>query len=628
MADSKSIILLQSFIKEKLGGDIRKLRDFDLCSLEEDRKYGSTNYADAPIIKAILTLAYSDKWPDLSYDNITRGAFECDKINKIEQLFGFNMNFQYFKGMQKFNPSPSQQQRAIKVTHMCGTIGNFWVLPKKESIVSCILDNGYRYYMDKFLKSIYAILTQKKRVDGKLKSAIESNKRYFDKYQGEEGFKSFVTDMMLEDFVDYYGKPEETFMFVWSAMKDLDRTTYFKAVDQFCAFCEKFIPNRGDKIIAKLESVLSGKMDDQPICTTILPKRKPANDGENKTLRRYDLAFNLMNDCIDVIKGDFDRRLPLLAEEGYFRELCDKMGLVPDGFEWDDFYISVERYDDITLFFYGFPIPQREPEAIYGALMIDLNNKSLKYYTLEMCRNSGLWALGLNSKGQHSLMGMYNMEPTKENFLKLIVPKEKLLPEIDIKALFQLPAEYKVLSKTPAAPMYCVNYGMKTTCCNSIIQAFPVIPNCNMKYYDVPIIINGINQSLDDNSALIEVNAGKTISNRQYSYSIIKIKNNPSGVIYYLIMFIAYGNVAINIKGDFIEAGMTGIRDTTIWELARRKGLVSITDNSGWCFDPYDKNSKRSYLMNLSEKEEYDEMFPDHPLSQCRKFVKLIIQRL
>ena len=73
---------------------------------------------------------------------------------------------------------------------------------------------------------------------------------------------------------------------------------------------------------------------------------------------------------------------------------------------------------------------------------------------------------------------------------------------------------------------------------------------------------------------------------------------------------------------------MTGLRDTTIWELARREGIVSSGDNSKWCFDPYDKNLKRPYLMNLSEKEKYDEIFPDHPLSQCRKFVKLIVQIL
>ena len=628
MADSKSIILLQSFIKEKLGGDLRKLRDFDLCSLEEDRKYGSSNYTDAPIIKAILALAYGDIWPDLSYDKITRGAFECDKINKIEQLFGFNMNFQYFKGMQKFNPSPSQQQRAIKVAHMCGTIGNFWVLPKKESIASCILDNGYRYYMDKFLKSIYAILIQKKRVDGKLKSAIDSNKKYFEKYQGEEGFKNFVNDMMLNDFVDYYGKPEEVFMFVWSAMKDLNRTTYFKAFDQFCTFCEKFITKRGDKIIAKLELALSGKMVEKPICTTMLPKRKPTNADEGKMLRRYDLAYNLMNDCIDVAKRNFEKMLPLLAEEGYFRELCDKMELVPDGFEWDDFYISMEQYDDVNMFFYGFPAPQKEPEAIYGALIIDFRMKSLKYYTLEMCRKAGVWALGLNSKGQHSLMGMYEMKPTKENFLKLIVPKEKLLPEVDIKALLHLPAEYKELNVTPAAPMYCANYGLKTSNSMIYIQSYPISRRKAMDYYDAKKNIDSIHKILGDTQTLIEVNASKTKNDRQYVYSIVKTKKEKGGVEYTMVMHVEYENMAINVNGHFIETGMTGLRDTTIWELARREGLISGAGDARWCFDPYDKNYHHPYLMNLSEKEEYDKMFPDHPLSQCRQFIKLITQTL
>jgi hypothetical protein len=83
-----------------------------------------------------------------------------------------------------------------------------------------------------------------------------------------------------------------------------------------------------------------------------------------------------------------------------------------------------------------------------------------------------------------------------------------------------------------------------------------------------------------------------------------------------------------HVNGQFVEAGMTGMRDTMVWELACRQGLVSISDDSKWMFDSYDKTMHRPYMMNLSEKEEYDEMFPDHPLSQCRKFVKLITERL
>lgn len=631
--DYKAISLLRDFVKEKLGGDIHRLKTYDFSSLGDDRKYGSTNHIEAPIVKAVMSLAFGDVWPELSMDQIDRGPYKCVTIQTYQNLFGINMCDQYFKGMQYFKPLPSQFQRALKVAHMTYSIGNLWVLPGNGTISNRILDNSYRYYMDKFLKNIYAVLTQQKRVDKVLQKAIE-NSPQMKSYYGEEGFKKFVSDLMLEDYVDYYGKPMDIFDFVWSSQRGLDREKYFNAVDQYCSFCEKAFVKRAEKIIKKLEAVLATNSDlqiqDGPIAVTQLPKsgrNQKVNDSDN-TINRYGLAYTLMNMCIETVKDDIENRLPIMTDKEYFIELCKRMGLKLDGFTWDEFTISVERYDDIPVIFYGFHKPQREPQAKYGALLFDPNNKRLAYYTLEMCRKAETWALGLNTTDTHSLMGMYDMEPTKENFIKLIIPKDKLVPEIDIKSLLNLPLEYKVLDKFPEDPMYSANYGKNTSNCVSFIQSFPMSARRTMDYYNVQKIINGIHQSLGDNQALIEVKAGKTNHTRQYVYSIVKTKEEPSGVEYFMLMHVAYEEIAINVNGHFVESGMTGMRDTMVWELARREGLVSISDNSKWMFDPYDKTMKRPYMMNLSEKEEYDELFPDHPLSQCRKFVKLITERL
>ena len=88
-----------------------------------------------------------------------------------------------------------------------------------------------------------------------------------------------------------------------------------------------------------------------------------------------------------------------------------------------------------------------------------------------------------------------------------------------------------------------------------------------------------------------------------------------------------YGHVVLNIKAFFSEKGMTGIRDATVWELKCRDGVVSHNDDSQWAYDPYDKDYNHPYQMNLSEKEEYDMMFPEHPLTQCREFAKYIIEQ-
>jgi len=49
-------------------------------------------------------------------------------------------------------------------------------------------------------------------------------------------------------------------------------------------------------------------------------------------------------------------------------------------------------------------------------------------------------------------------------------------------------------------------------------------------------------------------------------------------------------------------------------------------NGEGWVADPYDPTYMQGALMNLSEKEEYDEAFPNHPLSQARKIVKFLIE--
>jgi hypothetical protein len=82
-----------------------------------------------------------------------------------------------------------------------------------------------------------------------------------------------------------------------------------------------------------------------------------------------------------------------------------------------------------------------------------------------------------------------------------------------------------------------------------------------------------------------------------------------------------------NVTGFFSEQGITGKRDTVVYELARRDGIVK-SGFEGWAFDPYDNSFSRGFLMNLSENKQFDEMFPLHPLSETRKFIKNLLELL
>lgn len=631
--DVVAINLLRDFVKEKLGGDINKLRTYNLKTLAEERKYGENYFERSPIVKAIMSLSFGDVWPGLSMDAINKGKFECDCINKYQNLFGINMCDQYFKGLQKFNPTPAQHQRALKVAHMSYSVGNLWVLPSSPSIASRVLDNRYRYYMDKFLLSIYNVLTDKKRPDKTLQSIIAKHK-LMEAYKGEESFDRFVKDMMLEDFMDYNGKPTEIFPFVWSGMNDLSKDAYFDAVYLYCTFYEKFTPKRADRIIDQLSRVLAeapaARQATRPVITTVRPKAEVEEKKEqNEVLNRYGLAYYLVTNTVEVAKNNTNLMLMLLADKEYYVTLTRKMGLTVEGFSWDDFSVRLESFgDDFLIIFYEFPKPLKEPEALYGAMLYDRRWATLTYYTLEKCSHPGRWALGMNAPESHSLMGMYDMEPSMENFFNLIVPKDKKPERLDVKAILNLPEKYQILKNFPKDPVDCVNYGIATTSSKCVIQVYPIGSREAMPFGDTKAIISGIHGTLADNQALVEVKSGKTAHGREFVYSIVKEKKEPSGVDYALLLHVDYQNSTICFNGFFMEYGTTGMRDATVFELAIRQGLVTGKEHEGWWLDPYDKDWKHPFLMNLSEQEQYDVHFPDHPLSQCRQFVKLITQKL
>ena len=80
----------------------------------------------------------------------------------------------------------------------------------------------------------------------------------------------------------------------------------------------------------------------------------------------------------------------------------------------------------------------------------------------------------------------------------------------------------------------------------------------------------------------------------------------------------------------FQEHGITGTRDTVTFEQCRRENIVTINEKTGeiigWNYDPYNQNFTKGLLMNLSEQKGVDEYFPNHPLSQCRLFIKELIE--
>lgn len=252
--------LIKDFVEQKLDGDINRLIDFDFKKLDKDEKYGDCrgfafSVEKTNIMKAIMSVAFGDLWPGLSQDSLDNYTYNVTHINQMHYLFGANILDQYFKGMQELHPTKEQHERAVRVSHLLDTIGNLWVLPGK---IDADKDTyHYHGYADLFLKDLYNVMTGNSKARPDLKGTVYNARKQMVHLKGEEGFEKLARGLFLDDFLDYYGRPTDVLPQIWFLMKSLKKEGYFKAVDDYCTFMERFVPKRAKLIVEKLSRELS-----------------------------------------------------------------------------------------------------------------------------------------------------------------------------------------------------------------------------------------------------------------------------------------------------------------------------------------------------------------------------------
>lgn len=134
-------------------------------------------------------------------------------------------------------------------------------------------------------------------------------------------------------------------------------------------------------------------------------------------------------------------------------------------------------------------------------------------------------------------------------------------------------------------------------------------------------LIAGIRKYLGDNQGLIQVEAEE-----DHVFSIVKSLMEPGGVQYIFTYQKFYPDFILEINAFFEEAGIKGQRDSMVYGLCSKQGIVGSGEDpfKGWACDPYDESIRQGKLMNLSEHEKYDAMFPGHPLSMCRELIRVL----
>lgn len=197
---------------------------------------------------------------------------------------------------------------------------------------------------------------------------------------------------------------------------------------------------------------------------------------------------------------------------------------------------------------------------------------------------------------------------------------------MDVNNYIKIPQCYQNLQTLPEDPDGTIVFGCATSQSQGFVKIHPIDSNGAMPFDNNAEIIYGIYDTLTDNQALIEVANGVTTSNLRYVYSIVKsLMSEHGGVQYTCVFHLETPDGVISASAFFGETGMTGMRDTTIFSALKSQGYLDGENAMSWQFDPYFKDSKRGYQMNLSELEQFDTNFPEHPLSLLRAFIKHLI---
>ena len=189
--------------------------------------------------------------------------------------------------------------------------------------------------------------------------------------------------------------------------------------------------------------------------------------------------------------------------------------------------------------------------------------------------------------------------------------------------MLKMPDYYVQVDAMPEDPENSVPMCAQSNSANIFTIAYPIDVMQAMPFENPQLVIDGIHEALSDDQGLIEVGSGYTKADAPYIYSIVKTKMEPTGVQYILTYQIREKKYAVNLQGFFDEAGVTGQRDAMIYAALQNQGLLAA-DLEGWMKDPYDPDYSRGLLMNLSEQVQYDEAFPEHPLSMARELVHFL----
>ena len=205
----------------------------------------------------------------------------------------------------------------------------------------------------------------------------------------------------------------------------------------------------------------------------------------------------------------------------------------------------------------------------------------------------------------------------------------------------KIPEEYDRVDTTRipdvGVPENAHGYTIATGNATGIVLCYPVSAESAMPFDEPNKLVDFLHDTMNENQGIIEVKKGNCKNGGKYIYYLMKYRRSADNIMlgggYQLNFNFIIDDTIYFISASFDEAGITGMRDSTAYALilnAKRDAgdeidVENFMENC-WFRDPYDPDYKKGFLMNLSEKPELDELFPEHPLSVARALVKYVFE--
>lgn len=111
--------------------------------------------------------------------------------------------------------------------------------------------------------------------------------------------------------------------------------------------------------------------------------------------------------------------------------------------------------------------------------------------------------------------------------------------------------------------------------------------------------------------------------------TIFKLAQGQTGRTYLGALTFPFRNFSYVFKVQSPERGVTGIRESAVLATLMSRGTPALDTNtgqlSGWLDAPYDSNEAGPMTRNISERPEYDALFPEHPLSRADHLQRTVV---